>query len=60
MTDKRPLKNPKDYINVSVFRANHQMVKDHLEMLGDGQDIGKFYDKAAMEKLEKEKLKKKA
>lgn len=52
-------KNPKDFINVTVVRANHELVKAHLESLGDGRDIGKFYDIAAMEKLAKEKSTKK-
>jgi hypothetical protein len=51
-------RNPKDYINVTVIRSNHELIKSHLESLGDGRDIGKFYDAAAMEKLKKERKKK--
>lgn len=53
MTDKKPLRNPKDYINVSVLRSNQELVKQYLEKEGIGADVGKFYDKAAMEKLNK-------
>jgi len=52
-------KIPKDYINVAVIRTNHALVKSFLDEDGKGRDIGKFYDAAAMEKLQKEKSKKK-
>lgn len=43
--------NPKDFINVTVLREHHTEVKNYLKEIGDGTDIGKFYDKAAIEKL---------
>ncbi len=55
MSDQKPLRNPKDYINVTVLRANHECIKKYLEEQGEGKDIGKFYDLAAMEKMKKEK-----
>lgn len=55
MIDKKPLRNPKDYINVSVLRCDHELIKQHLDEKKTGEDIGKFYNTAAIEKMQKEK-----
>lgn len=54
---RRVNKSKRDNTNVTVVRANHELVRTFLEEQGLGADIGKFYDKAAMEKLQKEKNK---
>lgn len=44
---------------VHITKATHSEVKDHLEAEGKGRDIGKFFDEAGQEKLEREKKSKK-
>jgi len=46
---EKPISN-KDK-TVHVTEATHTEVKNHLEAEGAGGDIGKFFDKAAVEKL---------
>lgn len=57
MQDKKPLRNSQDYINVSVDRKNHNEIQEYLSKECDGASIGKFYDKAAMERLQRLKEK---
>lgn len=57
MPENKTKRNPNDYINVSVLRINHESIKKHLESKKTGEDIGKFYDLAAIEKMQKEKSK---
>ena len=49
-------RNPKDYINITVVRSNHEQIKNYLDEEGVGGDIGKFYDKAAMDRLQRLKI----
>ena len=49
-TEKR---NHKDYITVTVLRVTHSEIKKYLEEESEGGDIGKFYDKAAADRLHK-------
>jgi hypothetical protein len=46
-------RNPQDYITVTVLRSCHEEIKKYLSQEGHGGDIGKFYDKAATERLHK-------
>ncbi len=43
--------NNPEYIRIAVLRCNHQEIKQFLKEDGTGQDIGKFYDRAAMKEL---------
>jgi hypothetical protein len=53
---EKPIQQPSEYITVSVRRINHTEIKKYLEEIGDGTDIGKFYDKAAIDRLHKLKI----
>lgn len=44
-------RNPDDFITVTVLRSVHAEIKKYLEELNEGGDIGKFYDAAGVEKL---------
>lgn len=49
MLDEQEQLSP--YITVKVLRVNHAEIKKYLQEIGNGDDIGKFYDKAGLEKL---------
>lgn len=40
---------------VHISESTHTQIKTHLEKDGEGRDIGKFVDKACVEKIKKEK-----
>jgi len=48
------MNKPKDK-TIHVTETTHKIVKEHLNDRGRGEDIGKFFDEAALEKIEKEK-----
>ncbi len=50
MSEKTTNNNP-DYIRIAVLRTTHYEIKNFLQEQGDGGDIGKFYDKAAADRL---------
>jgi len=51
---------PKEKIKtVHISESTHTKIVDHLDKDGEGRDIGKFVDKASLEKIEKEKSEKK-
>jgi hypothetical protein len=54
MSEKTTNNNP-DYIRIAVLRTTHSEIKNYLQEQGDGGDIGKFYDKAASDRLHKVK-----
>lgn len=57
--DKKIKRNPSDFINVCVKKANHEKIKFYLENESPtGGLVGAFYDKAGIEKLEKLKKEK--
>jgi len=43
--------NNPELIRVAVSKTNHYEIKQFLKEDGTGQDIGKFYDRAAMKEL---------
>lgn len=57
MSEKKPLKSRREeFVNISVLRINHDEIQKYLDE-EDGGFIGRFYDKAAMEKLKRLKEK---
>lgn len=55
MSEKTTNNNP-DYIRIAVLRTTHFEIKKYLEEQGDGGDIGKFFDKAALDRLHRLKI----
>jgi len=43
---------------VHITLDTHKKMVDHLKMDGEGRDIGKFVDKASLEKIENEQKEK--
>lgn len=54
--EEQPIEKVK---TVHISESTHTQIKSHLEKDGEGRDIGKFVDKASLEKIESEKKNKK-
>lgn len=46
---------PKQYKTVNVSPESHTAIKEYLETKGTGEDIGKFFELGALDRMNKEK-----
>ena len=51
------MEKPKEK-TIHVTETTHTLVKEHLKNRNRGEDIGKFFDEAGVEKVKKEKKEK--
>lgn len=45
---------PKQYKTVNVSPETHSIIKEYLDNKRNGEDIGKFFDSSAIEKMNRE------